>query len=424
MKRIFTRAAARFLLMIFILTAVVSCSRNGVSLLPSPGSDPSPETSAATTGQAPTEFSEKTHDVSAVPSVESGETPSSAVDNIPPFLVGNDVQIEIGTEINYAALVFFSDDRTDEPRLEIDSSAVNPDADGVYPVHYTVYDDAGNTASLTINVTVKDTIPPTIKGEDFSVKAGGTVSYKNKVTVTDNHDPSPVLTIDNSTVDLDKPGTYAIIYTATDASGNRTVLTLKLKVLGADDLPDDTPEAKEQYVREKSREILAEITTPDMNDLQVAYAIYHWTKHKISYSGSSTKEGYVIGAYEGFKTRAGDCYTYYAVAKALLVSAGIQNVDMVKERINTKQARHYWLLVNVGDGWYHFDSTPYVFKESNFFMVTDTELKNWDDKYYRYCHNFLDENLPERATASIQYLINYHASTLTLPDQGSTGAEE
>lgn len=417
MKQIFTRAAARFLLMIFILTAVTSCAQNEISKLPPVSFETSPEETAATV-QTPTEATDTT-----AASFETEITPDpGSSDKTPPFIAGNDVQFEIGSEINYASLIFYSDDQTDEPRLKIDSSAVNPDVDGVYPVHYTVYDDAGNSASLTIKITIKDSIPPTITGEDFSIKVGGTVSYKNKVTVSDNHDPAPVLTIDNSTVDLDKPGVYSIIYTATDASGNRTVLTLKLTVKGEGG--SEEPEDKEQYVREKSREILAEITTPDMNDLQVAYAIYYWTKHKISYSGSSTKDNYITGAYEGFKNRSGDCYTYYAVSKALLVTAGIQNVDMVKERINTKQARHYWLLVNVGDGWYHFDSTPYVYKESNFFMVTDAELKKWDDKYYRYCHNFLDENLPERATESIQHLINYHASTLTLPDEGTSTGEE
>ena len=415
MKKFFPRGIAHFLIFVFLLLAVASsssCAQNTNPTLKPLPTLTSPDEDQTFSGQASASDPEAT---------TPDETPFTPVpgsnDKTPPFLAGNDVQFEIGSEIDYASLVFVSDDQTEEPRLVIDASAVNPDADGVYPVHYTAYDEAGNKTTLTIQITIKDTVPPTITGEDFSVKVGGSVSYKSKVTVSDNHDPSPTLTIDNSTVDLDKPGVYSIIYTATDASGNRAVLTLKLTVKGADDIDVDTPEGRKQYVIEKSREILAEITTPDMNEMQVAYAIYHWTKHKISYSSHSNKDDYITGAYEGFKTRTGDCYTYYATSKALLEAAGIDNVDMVKERTSSKQARHYWLLINVGSGWYHFDSTPYIYKESNFFMVTDAELKKWDDKYYRYCHNFKDEGLPERATESVQALVNYHSSTLKLPEE-------
>ena len=66
-----------------------------------------------------------------------------------------------------------------------------------------------------------DAIPPVIQGvRDFTVYAGETVSCRSGVTVTDDCDLNPVLEVDTSELNLDVPGCYEIIYTATDSAGN------------------------------------------------------------------------------------------------------------------------------------------------------------------------------------------------------------
>ncbi|MGL5085712.1 MAG: hypothetical protein ACRC68_08370, partial [Clostridium sp.] len=79
---------------------------------------------------------------------------------------------------------------------------------------------------------------------------------------------------------------------------------------------------------------------------------------------------WITGAYEGFKYRKGDCYIYFATAKALLTRAGIENIN-VKE-IN---GRHYWNMINCGDGWYHFDATVFM-EPVDVFMWTDAQADN------------------------------------------------
>lgn len=263
------------------------------------------------------------------------------------------------------------------------------------------------TAPVTTDPLPKDTTPPLVTGEDFELIMGNSVSYRSKITVTDDTDSNPTISIDNSAVDLDTEGVYPIVYTVTDASGNSTVFTLHMTVI-----KELTAAPTEQYVLHQANEILSDIVDDSMSDLQVAYTIYRWTKNNIAYYDSSDKTDWLVGAYDGFRKRRGDCYTYYAVSKALLTAAGIDNVDMIKHRTSDKQSRHYWLLVNVGEGWYHFDTTRYSFKNDNFFMVTDAELAAWDAKYYKGAHNFIDEGLPERATESIQDRVNYNSATL------------
>ena len=96
------------------------------------------------------------------------------------------------------------------------------------------------------------------------------------------------------------------------------------------------------------------------------------------------------GAYEGLLKKEGDCFVYAATAKELLTIAGIPNIDIVK---STKNPSHYWNLVYIEDGWYHFDTTPRKDK-SEFFLLTDAELEDYSSKH-RNTHCFDRSLYPE-----------------------------
>ena len=60
-----------------------------------------------------------------------------------------------------------------------------------------------------------------------------------------------------------------------------------------------------------------------MTDMEKAFAIYRWTKINIGYTGTSNKDSWTIGAYQAFTKKSGDCFNYYAAAKAMLDVCGI-----------------------------------------------------------------------------------------------------
>lgn len=264
------------------------------------------------------------------------------------------------------------------------------------------------TEPVTTEPPVVDVTPPVVTGQDFTITEGDSVSFKSKITVSDDYDEEPTIDIDRSAVDLDTPGTYTVVYTVTDDAGNSTVFTLRMivkkKVVDVSD--------NEEYVLSQAQTVLESITDSSMSKLEIAFAIYNWTGKNVRYIGTSDKSNWINGAYEGFKKRQGDCYTYFATAKALLTVAGIDHIDIYRPPNQQRSTRHYWLLVNVGDGWYHFDcnnSTFFAERNANFFMVTDEEIWAWDAKYYRGEHAYDSTGLPKVSTVSIQDKIDYDA---------------
>ena len=178
--------------------------------------------------------------------------------------------------------------------------------------------------------------------------------------------------IERSGVNLKEVGSYEVTYTVTDCSGNSTSVVGKINVLAEAPKWED-----EDAIHAKAREILDSILEEGMTDREKAKAIYKWTKNHIGYISHSEKGNYMRGAYEGLFKKEGDCFVYAATAKELLTLAGIQNIDIVKA---TKNPSHYWNLVYIEDGWYHFDATPRKDK-SEFFLLTDAELEAYSSSH-------------------------------------------
>lgn len=224
----------------------------------------------------------------------------------------------------------------------------------------------------------------------------GKVEYL-KVTATDDSGNAQ-LTVNRDAVDTEVAGTYPVTYIATDDAGNETSVTVQFTLL---EKPKGYVDPETVY--EMAQEILDQITTDDMSDMEVAFAIYQWTKTNIGYVGSSDKSSWTAAAYQAFTQRSGDCYNYFAAAKAMYTVAGIENVDVVKS--DTSHSSHFWSLINLGDGWYHVDCTPRR-NVGYFFMNTDAELEAYSVKN-KNSHIFDGSLYPQRATESVQHLVDY-----------------
>jgi len=227
-------------------------------------------------------------------------------------------------------------------------------------------DTSGNIGLVSAKVTViADTTAPVFSEmEKLTVNIGQAVSYREGVTATDDRDGEISFTIDASAVNLEKEGTYTIVYEAADKSGNVTKVERELFV-------SDKLVVNAELVDEMAQEILDKIIEDGMSDHDKIYAVFMYIRKNVSYSSSKETE-LLAAAYKAMRYKKGDCYNYFAIAKVLLDKLGIQNLPV--ERYKGKSS-HFWLLVNIGTGWYHYDASPQSAEDPfRCFMKTDKQV--------------------------------------------------
>lgn len=264
---------------------------------------------------------------------------------------------------------------------------------GKQSVLINVTDEAGNRTTVTSElIIITDTVGPVFSEmADLVVRLGDAISYKKGVTVTDNRDEDVTFTVDSSAVNTAKVGTYSVTYSATDSDGNTTTAIRKVVI-------QNKVVIDQELVEKMAKDVLDKIITDGMTDHQKIDTIFKYVKKNMVYV-SSPETDIPNAAYVAFTKKRGDCYNYFSMTKLLLDGCGIQNIKI--ERMGGSTT-HFWLLVNIGSGWYHYDTTPqhhlYPF---SCFMKTDEEVwayaaSRGDGRSDYY--NFDKSLYPERAT--------------------------
>ena len=255
---------------------------------------------------------------------------------------------------------------------------------GVQTVEIRITDEAGNAVIEQTELTLtEDVEAPVLVGvKDILIYMGDAISYRKGVSATDNCEEGVSLEIDNSKVNPNEAGSYPVTYRATDLAGNVTeeVITVTIKArthtLGEVNVLADA--------------VLAKIMKPEMTPIEQVRAIYDYNMSHISYINHSEKGDWIQAAYMGLAEGKGDCYIYACTAKLLLTRAGITNMDIAKIPAKTS---HYWNLVDIGDGWYHFDTTPRK-DHPTIFMWTDEQMMEYSAKHNK-SHNYDPTQYPE-----------------------------
>lgn len=245
-----------------------------------------------------------------------------------------------------------------------------------YELTVVVTDMTGNTARCPVRLTLisRDTEPPVIGIDtDLDVIIGTGVAYRRGVVVSDNCFGEISLETDTKDVDLKTPGVYTVTYRATDVSGNTSTAVRQVYVYDY--------EVSEDMLMEKIDEVLADIVTPSMSRKAQLKAVYDYVYETISrYVPDSDKSSWQREAYKSlFLTQEGDCFSYFAAAKAFLTRLGIEHMD-IQRSPGFGEETHYWLLVNISQPgeearWYHYDCT-HLRNEFNHsgFLLTDMQI--------------------------------------------------
>ena len=282
-------------------------------------------------------------------------------DTIPPELSAKNKRLyvnhPVATEQLYERLY-------DGTAAVVTASDIDWSAEGEQTVTLTATDEAGNKTTRTISLTLmRDTVSPVIYGvQNRTVYAGEPVAYLSEVFALDALDGSCEVKVDASAVDPNTPGSYPVVYTAQDLSRNVASASCMFTFVSATVTEEDLHLA--------AKEIVEQVTTDDMTTTERLKAIYDYVYERITYNGRSDKTDWRKEAMNGFRLGTGDCFTYYSALRALLDETDIPYMSVTRKGGAT---RHYWLIVNVGTGWYHLDANHSNRSQWRCFMWTDEQ---------------------------------------------------
>lgn len=283
-----------------------------------------------------------------------------------------------GQSLDAEAFVAYAADSTSLTYTFTDGKAPDFSAIGAHPVSITVTDLGGNSIELSAQLTVlPDTEGPVIYGvEDRVVYLGEGISYMKSVTALDNCDGEVHVKVDSSKVRPRQAGSYAVTYTAQDRAGNVTSRTVTFTIKAAD----------LDALNERADSILASILREGMSERERARAIYNWVTWNMSYTAYADKTDYVAAAFYGFNNKRGDCFVYYAMSRILLTRAGFENLEIHR---NKPEQPHFWNLVKMPEGWYHFDTCPhYAAHPLDSFLLTDAQVKAYSENHVADYYSF------------------------------------
>ena len=214
------------------------------------------------------------------------------------------------------------------------------------------------------------------ENDTVTIMLGDKPAYKSFVTVSKEN---AKVTVDNSEVDISREGTYKVYYTATDEAERQASYTLTLVITKN----SAYTEARLMSMIAQKAEALG--ITKSMSKEEQVRRIYNYVKDpsasaseaNIFFSDESNapSQKNQSGIRSGWETdwveeairtlsmsrMRGDCYSYYAVSKALFEYFGIENIGIQRAAGSGMAGTHFWQVVNVGTKtapkWYYYDAT-------------------------------------------------------------------
>jgi hypothetical protein len=284
-----------------------------------------------------------------------------------PELELKELQVYLNLSVKVEAFVVSATDASGEVKLAF---VTEPDfyTEGPQTVVIEAQDIYGNvTTAETVLYMVTDMTPPVIYGvnQPLTVAKHSSPNYLENVSAVDNRDGNVEVTVDARRVNTAAAGSYVVIYTARDKSGNTTTYRRTVHV---------------QHDAEDTAALVESIAATLSNDPE---AIRDYVRNSIRYSSSWGGEDPV---WMGFSDKHGNCYVHALCLKAILDLKGFNT-----QLIWVTAKSHYWLVIEIEPGvWRHIDATPSSL-HSRYSLMTDEQRywtlsgRDWDRTAWPKC---------------------------------------
>ena len=316
----------------------------------------------------------------------------TVADTTPPTMKAKRIKTTLYTRHGYQPEDFFEAEDITPVTL---SFVGEPDLDkaGKQTLTVRAQDTSGNETIMTCSVSLlADRNPPHLYGViDRITYVDEPIEYLAEVFAEDDEDGPLKVTVETD-VNSHREGKYRVVYRAVDQSGNKSTQTCTFTLIGRS--------VTEEEVKAMAQRILSGITTPDMVNAEKLKAIFDYVQKHIVYANGSNHNytDWRKAAYDGYKKGTGDCYNIYALTRALLDETGIQYLSVERVKTYARRTRHYWVMVNLGTGWYMFDPTWTPKHRFNCFMWTKAQCNSC-----RLYWNYKESDYPPLATKKFDY---------------------
>lgn len=295
-------------------------------------------------------------------------------DTTGPELIVKDVSIEPGDSIKLEKFVVSVSDISGGVRLVLKTPLDNRKEETQRAV-IEAEDPYGNvtTAEATLRVTKDDEGPKINFAHDYvQAQCGGEKpNYMVGVTAFDEVDGECMVIYDDSAVKMDEIGTYQVVYTAKDKSGNTTTKKRDV-VVTFDYSPEALTNKAKIYIRNAATELSSD---PEQ--------IRDYVRDKIKYNSNWGGDDPIS---YGFEKRKGNCYVHALILKALLDEKGFES-----ELIWVTDHTHYWVVVKIDGVWKHIDATPSRGFHNKYSLMDDAQRletlkgRDWDRDLWPVC---------------------------------------
>ena len=374
---------------------------------------------------------------------KTGTCQVTVVDTVKPELKVKDVKVYEGEAVSMEDFLQSATDLSGPVATKL-LQEPNTSKAGTYTITVEAADINGNITTADAKlVVIKDTDAPVFSGlKKLSVDKGKQPNYTSGVTANDAKDGKVAFEYDASGVDLSKPGTYTVTYTAQDKAGNKATEQRKITVLADTQAPkfsglkdisakkNKTPDyttgvtAKDnwdgvvEFTYDDSKVNLSKAGTyyvtytavdnagnkatarrkvvinHDQEDTDALVrevaaglssdpeAIRDYVRNSIKYSSSWGDDDPV---WYGFKNKKGNCYVHALCLQALLEAKGYET-----KLIWVTDKSHYWNLIKLDGVWKHIDATPGV-RHTKYSLMNDEQRletlqgRKWDTSKWPAC---------------------------------------
>lgn len=295
-------------------------------------------------------------------------------DTLGPELIVRDVSIEPEEKFDVYDFVVSVSDNSGGVRLVLKTPLDNRKEETQKAV-IEAQDPYGNitTAEAVFRVTKDDDGPKINFAHDYvQAQCGGEApNYMEGVTAFDEVDGECMVIYDDSAVKMDEIGTYEVVYTAKDKSGNTTKKSREVVV------------TFEYSMENLSQEAKGYISAAAMGLSSDPEEIRDYVRDNIKYNSNWGGDDPIS---YGFSKRKGNCYVHALILKALLDEKGHET-----QLIWVKDHTHYWVVVKIDGVWKHIDATPSRGFHNKYSLMDDEQRletlkgRDWDRDLWPAC---------------------------------------